>query len=456
MTDMTRGKGGLGVDDYLRPFMEDHVDEETGEILPASPSAPVPSPSANWSQGLDAASATAVDLTGLLSAAYRAHHGKDPSASMVKAFDTIVRNVTDEPPREPEYGPGLWSSMPQRSWESMALARPLDWTGAPTRIEIDLMMMHTIRYGEWLCREFPDWEQTLPSCWPEHDAIVQEVFALKCYADVVAGEPTGGLYAPSLMQNIRSSLSRVKEYLGVEHAERMDHAHHMSSSEAAQRRRKREREYVKWFARKDGWHEEPPFTGQFHADHDFVSSTMLAYGVPPRDSAQDDSPVPDRLRAALGESEHALEGYLRRRDEIASMPDGEARESSALSLSNDSADSLGRLSRVWNDYRQAELKARERLERAVAAGDRRLADASRPIADTQADGIRRLREQASQLMRHAGDPNWDGDSYRPAPVERELSMARDLERLSQDDSLDSLERLARLIPEIRGFIGGEA
>ena len=134
-------------------------------------SSPVP-PAADWARGLDAASASAARLTVLLSDVYRAHQGKDPSASLAAQIEQTVRNLTGEPPQEPEYGPGLWTAMPQRSWETMGMARPIDWTGAPSRTEIDLMTMHAIRYGEWLCRTFPTWEQTLPACWIEHDDVV--------------------------------------------------------------------------------------------------------------------------------------------------------------------------------------------------------------------------------------------------------------------------------------------
>ena len=116
--------------------------------------------------------------------------GQDPSASLAAQIEQTVRNLTGEPPQEPEYGPGLWTAMPQRSWETMGMARPIDWTGAPSRTEIDLMTMHAIRYGEWLCRTFPPHgEQTLPACWIEHDDVVAEVFALKCHADLAAASP---------------------------------------------------------------------------------------------------------------------------------------------------------------------------------------------------------------------------------------------------------------------------
>ena len=73
----------------------------------------------------------------LLSDVYRAHQGKDPSASLAAQIEQTVRNLTGEPPQEPEYGPGLWTAMPQRSWETMGMARPIDWTGAPSRTESD-------------------------------------------------------------------------------------------------------------------------------------------------------------------------------------------------------------------------------------------------------------------------------------------------------------------------------
>ena len=213
----------------------DDTRDEVGEILAGMTggrtgtaggvSSPVP-PAADWARGLDAASASAARLTVLLSDVYRAHQGKDPSASLAAQIEQTVRNLTGEPPQEPEYGPGLWTAMPQRSWETMGMARPIDWTGAPSRTEIDLMTMHAIRYGEWLCRTFPTWEQTLPACWIEHDDVVAEVFALKCHADLAAASPNGGMYMPALMQDIHQALARVKEYLTAAGTGESSHAHH--------------------------------------------------------------------------------------------------------------------------------------------------------------------------------------------------------------------------------------
>lgn len=46
----------------------------------------------------------------------------------------------------------------------MVEARPLDLTGSPTRMDIDLMMLHTIRMGRFLTTHYTDWARTLPSC----------------------------------------------------------------------------------------------------------------------------------------------------------------------------------------------------------------------------------------------------------------------------------------------------
>lgn len=193
----------------------------------------------------------------LLSDVYKAHQGKEPSASLAAQIEQTVRNLTGEPPQEPEYGPGLWTAMPQRSWETMGMARPIDWTGAPSRTEIDLMTMHAIRYGEWLCRTFPTWEQTLPACWIEHDDVVAEVFSLKCHADLAAASPNGGMYMPALMQDIHQALARVKEYLTAAGTGESSHAHHMDGEQHASRRRAREVEYESWYRRRGGWKTEP-------------------------------------------------------------------------------------------------------------------------------------------------------------------------------------------------------
>lgn len=275
----------------------DDTRDEVGEILAGMTggrtgtaggvSSPVP-PAADWARGLDAASASAARLTVLLSDVYRAHQGKDPSASLAAQIEQTVRNLTGEPPQEPEYGPGLWTAMPQRSWETMGMARPIDWTGAPSRTEIDLMTMHAIRYGEWLCRTFPTWEQTLPACWIEHDDVVAEVFALKCHADLAAASPNGGMYMPALMQDIHQALARVKEYLTAAGTGESSHAHHMDGEQHASRRRAREVEYESWYRRRGGWKTEPAFTGRWRGGEDFVSSTLLAYGTPPSPASHDD------------------------------------------------------------------------------------------------------------------------------------------------------------------------
>ena len=78
----------------------DDTRDEVGEILAGMTggrtgtaggvSSPVP-PAADWPRGLDAASASAARLTVLLSDVYRAHQGKDPSASLAAQIVCFVK-----------------------------------------------------------------------------------------------------------------------------------------------------------------------------------------------------------------------------------------------------------------------------------------------------------------------------------------------------------------------------
>lgn len=118
----------------------DGTRDEVGEILAGMTggrtgtaggvSSPVP-PAADWPRGLDAASASAARLTMLLSDVYKAHQGKEPSASLAAQIEQTVRNLTGEPPQEPEYGPACGRrcrNAPGRRWawpgRSTGPARP--------------------------------------------------------------------------------------------------------------------------------------------------------------------------------------------------------------------------------------------------------------------------------------------------------------------------------------------
>ena len=153
------------------------------------------------------------ELTATVNGKYKELTGKDLPASMARNLDQLLTQITMAPLNEPEHGPGLWAKLPQHSIATMVEARPLDLTGSPTRMDIDLMMLHTIRMGRFLTTHYTDWAQTLPPCWIRHDDVVQEVYALKCYMDLVVASPNGGLYAPTLQSLIHSTLERVKAYL---------------------------------------------------------------------------------------------------------------------------------------------------------------------------------------------------------------------------------------------------
>ena len=198
-------------------------------------------------------------LTAAVNGKYKELTGKDLPSSMARNLDQLLTQITMAPLNEPEHGPGLWAKLPQNSLATMVEARPLDLTGSPTRMDIDLMMLHTIRMGRFLTTHYTDWARTLPSCWIRHDDVVQEVYSLKCYMDMIVASPNGGLYAPTLQSLIHSSLERVKGYLSSADTSSADHKHHLSTADDRKREQARCDEYRHWFERDGGWAGEPGF-----------------------------------------------------------------------------------------------------------------------------------------------------------------------------------------------------
>lgn len=190
---------------------------------------------------------------------YRELLGHDLPGTAATNVDNVIKQVTFMPAIDPLHGPGLWAKLPQHRMDEMVEARPVDLTGSPTRMDIDLMMLHTIRMGRFLTTHYTDWAQTLPACWIRHDDVVQEVYSLKCYMDLVAASPNGGFYAPTLQSLIHSALERVKEYLSSAETSNTDHKHHLSGPDERKREQARKKEYADWFNREGGWSGEPRF-----------------------------------------------------------------------------------------------------------------------------------------------------------------------------------------------------
>ena len=146
------------------------------------------------------------ELDELVNRKYHDLTGEDLPKAMARNLEQLLTLITQAPFHEPERGPGLWAKMPQDTVQEMVEARPVDLTGDPSRTEIDLMMLHTIRMGRFLTTHYPAWAHALPACWIRHDDVVQEVYALKCYMDMVVASPNGGMYAPSLQAAIAGAL----------------------------------------------------------------------------------------------------------------------------------------------------------------------------------------------------------------------------------------------------------
>ena len=292
------------------------------------------------------------ELTATVNGKYKELTGKDLPASMARNLDQLLTQITMAPLNEPEHGPGLWAKLPQHSITTMVEARPLDLTGSPTRMDIDLMMLHTIRMGRFLTTHYTDWAQTLPSCWIRHDDVVQEVYALKCYMDLVVASPNGGLYAPTLQSLIHSTLERVKAYLASSEASNSDHRHHLSGPEERQREQARKDEYEHWFNRDGGWSEEPGFDQSWRFSTpseglDTVCDLMTPTRVDDVAAADD---VTLRNQAAQWRSEiDSLRG---------SYDTDHATEHLAQAAQDEET-----IRRVWLSYTGHERESRDRLDR---------------------------------------------------------------------------------------------
>lgn len=390
-------------------------------------------PDADWSQGLSAADADAMNLEGFLLRVFEVRrNGRDMPAALRAQVRDLVGKLTGEPPREPEYGPGLWSKMPQRSMASMAEARPLDWTGAPSRGEIDLAMLHAIRYGEWLCRTYPVWSQTLPACWPEHDDVVQEVLALKAYADLVAASPNGGFYAPTLQSLHWQALERIREYLRAcgEGADR--HAHHGSDPRSMERRRERREEYAAWFDRRGAWADEPPIAFADRVDGGFVDDVLLRYGAPPRPARGDGTGERGRL-------ERLRERSLALHERLDAGGDGRL-ATDAGTLRRDAA-------AAWADRSERDAAADDRLDAALAAVDARYD--GMPPEDLRADT-----DRARRIL----DDRRRGDDARRWPLGAREGLADRLERAvggARDDLAEADVMIGRLSRALDGEETGD-
>ena len=277
---------------------------------------------------------------------YRELLGHDLPGTAATNVDNVIKQVTFMPAIDPLHGPGLWAKLPQHRMDEMVEARPVDLTGSPTRMDIDLMMLHTIRMGRFLTTHYTDWAQTLPPCWIRHDDVVQEVYSLKCYMDLVAASPNGGFYAPTLQSLIHSALERVKEYLSSAETSNTDHKHHLSGPDERKREQARKKEYADWFNREGGWSGEPRFDPSWeYRSTDEGLDSVCDLLTPTRvedDGVADDETLSDRSRQW--------------RENMRMLRDSYDMDHSPERLQT-ARDEEERMRRVWLDYRTVSGRA---------------------------------------------------------------------------------------------------
>lgn len=357
--------------------------------------------------------------------------GKDLPKSMARNLEQLLTQITQAPLHEPEHGPGLWAKLPQNSINGMVEARPVDLVGSPSRTEIDLMMLHTIRMGRFLTTHYSQWDKALPACWILHDDVVQEIYALKCYADMIVASPNGGLYAPTLQALIRQALDRVKEYLSASNANESNHTHHLSDSEARERERDRRAEYEAWHERSGEWRSEPPFeTGwRFQSSREAIDAACDLV-TPTR---PDGSAAPLTSRGAEW------------RNRLAALR--EAWSSGAADALDDAKACEDEIRRAWIDCRARESAARDRVDRASVSAARALRDDD--LEPMYRDELERLADQARKLLRDNGkDSLADGDRYRPVSLATQERLADRIGKLTAGRPSEVFDRCDSMLKDI--------
>lgn len=375
------------------------------------------------------------ELSSAVNGRYRELAGRDLPAAMAQNLDQLLLQITMAPPPDPEHGPGLWAKVPQGGGKSMVDARPIDLTGSPTQVSVDLMMLHAIRMGRFLTTHYTDWARTLPACWIRHDEIVMEVYALKCYMDLVSSTPNGGFYAPTLQSLIRATLERVKTYLDEADVSDTEHAHHLSGDEDRKREQARRDEYARWFDRTDAWSGEPPFDPSWGFDSPEQGLEKTCDLTPPR--REDTSHTDDEgtLRARIADwraTLSALRGdYTARHDETIldrAMADGET------------------IRRAWVEYTARERASRDRLDRAATSASMLLRDPKRAatLSDDERTELARLACKAQSLLRTHGRHPLDGD-YEPCSIDAQDALSASIGRIVDGDPTDVFDRVETML-----------
>lgn len=369
---------------------------------------------------------------------YRELLGHDLPGTAATNVDNVIKQVTFMPAIDPLHGPGLWAKLPQHRMDEMVEARPVDLTGSPTRMDIDLMMLHTIRMGRFLTTHYTDWAQTLPACWIRHDDVVQEVYSLKCYMDLVAASPNGGFYAPTLQSLIHSALERVKEYLSSAETSNTDHKHHLSGPDERKREQARKKEYADWFNREGGWSGEPRFDPSWeYRSTDEGLDSVCDLLTPTRvedDGVADDETLSDRSRQW--------------RENMRMLRDSYDMDHSPERLQT-ARDEEERMRRVWLDYRNRERASRDNLDRAVTSASMLMRDTGRVrlLTDTERVTLSGLISKGREILREYGKNPLD-EGYEPCSIDMQDDLTARLDRLVAGDPADVFNRCERMLDQI--------
>ena len=376
-------------------------------------------------------------LASTVNDAYKDLTGKDLPPAMGSNLRQLLAQILQTPFNEPDHGLKQWANLPQHSLPMMVVARPLDLLGSPTRTEVDLMMLHTIRMGRFLTTHYVQWAQTLPACWIRHDDVVHEVYSLKCYMDMIVASPNGGLYAPTMQALIQSALVRVKSYLEASSASNADHTHHMADPDLRAREQARHAEYTAWFDRSGGWADEPAFDKdwQFTSARegvdtacDLVTPSHVEVSV-----ADDDMTMGARVDEWRSHINGLRENYDAHRDDGQRFLDQAKNDEETIR-------------RAWLDYTNREGEVRDRLDRAVTSASLMLRRRDRACAldDKERGELEDLVGQGRAILREHGKNMRDVD-YQPCSIDMQERITSRIERLVDGDPAGVFDRCDRML-----------
>lgn len=381
----------------------------------------------------------AVGLAGALVGLWaRAHDSQadDISDELATILAAVSRRVTGDDPPDTVRGVPRFAAVVAEDRQMVVSLAPVAFSDDPSPKRLVNVMAHTIRYGEWLCRVYPQWAHALPACWVEHDDIVQEVYALSAFAHQMLLSGTGGADMPVLQRYSDEALQRIQKTLGAAGLTRSDHAHHMDDEDSRTRASARQVEYDRWLHRASGILKP--------AQRDMLESRLFDFPHPSHAGRR----RPADQEHMLGQARVAAHTLDDARRILAGTGQGSSQgmaEDVAEDVHRDVQAVLDEVGARWEEYRAVERREIDRLRQEQARAVRWLRERAEPDAPYAGDGGRvvELNRRASALLDMV-----DGPDPATCRIDEVRALADGLNEATGMHDHDPVESLDRLVTEL--------